>query len=469
MPDTITIPLWLFVALLLIAAVATFSWLLIPSIRFVLRRRINRVIEDVNTRLQIELRPFQLTRRQVLIDRLTHDTVVMDAISSMSTSSGESRDSLQARVRRYAREIVPSFNAYMYFRLGYWIARQLAHRLYRVRIAQMDNDGFANINPEATVVFVMNHRSNMDYVLVSCLVAERTALSYAVGEWARIWPLHMLVKSLGGFFVRRNSRNALYRKVLERYVHMASREGVCQAVFLEGGLSKDGKMREPKMGFLGYMLRGFNPNTDRDVVLVPVGINYDRTLEDRTLLRGLDTDAERRGKLFAVWTTLSFIARNIKLMLGSRWRRLGYATAAFGTPVSMRAYLTQHSELLNEAEGLEDVEPLARQLADTLQHLIPVLPVPVIARALLDCGTSPIDEEQLISSAEKIVEERASSGAVIGIPKTTRHYSLATALEMLVIRHIVNFADGHYSTPAESRAILEYYANSIANPIQSES
>ena len=178
MPDTITIPLWLFIVLLLVTASATFSWLLVPSIRFVLRRRINRVIEDVNTRLQIELRPFQLTRRQVLIDRLTQDPVVMDAVNDMSTSSGESRDSLQARVRRYAREIVPSFNAYMYFRLGYWIARQIAHRLYRVRIAQMDNDGFAKIDSEATVVFVMNHRSNMDYVLVSCLVAERTALSY---------------------------------------------------------------------------------------------------------------------------------------------------------------------------------------------------------------------------------------------------------------------------------------------------
>ena len=206
MPDSITIPIWLFAVLLLVTALAAFSWLLIPSIRFVLRRRINRVIEDVNTRLQIELRPFQLTRRQVLIDRLTDDPVVLDSVNSLSASSGESRDSLLARVRRYAREIVPSFNAYMYFRLGYWLARRLAHRLYRVRIAQMDNEGFADIDPEATVVFVMNHRSNMDYVLVSCLVAERTALSYAVGEWARIWPLHMLVKSLGGFFVRRNSR-----------------------------------------------------------------------------------------------------------------------------------------------------------------------------------------------------------------------------------------------------------------------
>ncbi len=44
----------------------------------------------------------------------------------------------------------------------------------------------------------MNHRSNMDYILVSFLVAERTALSYAVGEWARIWPIEQLIRAARG-------------------------------------------------------------------------------------------------------------------------------------------------------------------------------------------------------------------------------------------------------------------------------
>jgi glycerol-3-phosphate O-acyltransferase len=59
----------------------------------------------------------------------------------------------------------------------------------------------------------MNHRSNMDYILVAFLAAERTALSYAVGEWARIWPLQTLIRALGAYFVRRKSGNPLYRKV----------------------------------------------------------------------------------------------------------------------------------------------------------------------------------------------------------------------------------------------------------------
>lgn len=97
-----------------------------------------------------------------------------------------------------------------------------------------DEAGLTAIPRGATVVFVMNHRSNMDYVLVGCLAARQAAPSYTVGEWARIWPLQTLIRSMGAYFVRRNSRDELYRRVLERYVAMATAAGVTQAVYPEG-------------------------------------------------------------------------------------------------------------------------------------------------------------------------------------------------------------------------------------------
>jgi glycerol-3-phosphate O-acyltransferase len=280
------------------------------------------VIDEVNTRLDISIRPFQLTKRQVLIDRLTYDPKVLEAMQAYAAEQKMPREVAQTRVLKFAREIVPAFNAYIYFRIGYWLAGRLARLLYRVRVGFADNHRLARIDPDATVVFVMNHRSNMDYVLAAFLAAEQTVLSYAVGEWARIWPLQQLIRSMGAYFVRRRSNDPLYRRVLERYVHMATHEGVCQAVFPEGGLSRDGKLQAPKLGILDYMLRGFDVAHGRDIVFVPVGINYDRTLEDRSLVRRLDPDAPRRSGLFVARTTLGFIARNLWLMLRSRWRRL---------------------------------------------------------------------------------------------------------------------------------------------------
>ncbi len=80
----------------------------------------------------------------------------------------------QAEARKYASEIIPAFNAYIYFRIGYWLAKKMARLVYRVRVGFYDNDKISEAGSNSSVVFVMNHRSNMDYVLVSFLVAEKT-------------------------------------------------------------------------------------------------------------------------------------------------------------------------------------------------------------------------------------------------------------------------------------------------------
>ena len=236
MSGQITISIWLFIILLAVCAWAVLERVLIPSSRWFIRRRINRVIDEISSRLDIQIKPFQLTKRQVLIDRLVYDPKVLETIQQTARERECPLEIVQREVMSYAREIVPSFNAYLYFRIGYWIAKKIARLLYRVRIGITGDEQFSSIDPESTVVFVINHRSNMDYVLVAFLAAEKTTLSYAVGEWANIWPLQTLIRAMGAFFVRRNSSDPLYRCVLERYVHMATKEGVCQAVFLEGGL-----------------------------------------------------------------------------------------------------------------------------------------------------------------------------------------------------------------------------------------
>ena len=281
---TVALPSWIFLLLLLAASYAVVMSVLFPSVRWYLRRRLNKTVDRLNSRLQIKIRPLQRSKRQLLIDQLMFDQEIIAMIEEQAQRDNIPRDVLQHKVKNYAREIVPSFNAYIYYQVFYWLAKKVSRFIYRVRVAAVDPRKLQAVDPDATVVFVMNHRSNMDYVLISYLVAERVTLSYAVGEWARVFPLEMLIRAMGAFFVRRGSQNPLYRKVLERYVYMATKSGVCQAVFLEGGLSRDGKFGEPKLGFLDYILRHYDWQKDRDVVFVPVGINYDRVLEDENLL-----------------------------------------------------------------------------------------------------------------------------------------------------------------------------------------
>ncbi|HEY9422233.1 MAG TPA: glycerol-3-phosphate acyltransferase, partial [Thermoanaerobaculia bacterium] len=195
MTQPVTLPFWLAALLFLLAAWAALDRLLVPGVRWYLRRRVNRAIDRLNTRLKLEIPQFHRTRRQVLIDRLVYDPKVVQAVDAEARDQGAPREVLAARVERYAREIVPAFNAWFYFRIGYWASKQVARFLYRVRLGFSDEAGLAGVAPGSTVVFLMNHRSNMDYILVGYLAADRTALSYAVGEWARIWPLQTLIRS----------------------------------------------------------------------------------------------------------------------------------------------------------------------------------------------------------------------------------------------------------------------------------
>jgi glycerol-3-phosphate O-acyltransferase len=466
MNDPITLPLWLFLILVGITALALLDKMLIPSVRWFLRRKVDRLIDEISHRLDIQIRPFQLTKRQVLIDRLVNDPKVIAAIDREAREQSIPRETLRAEVSVYAREIVPSFNAYLYFRIGYWLAKKIARLMYWVHVGVIEEERLAEIDPESAVVFVMNHRSNMDYILVAFLVAERTTLSYAVGEWAKIWPLQTLIRSMGAYFVRRNSKNSLYRQVLRRYVHMATREGVCQAVFPEGGLSRDGYLHDPKYGIFDYMLRGFDPEMDRDITFIPIGINYDRVLEDRSLLRSLDPLAEKRSTWFVLKTSLGFLAKSVLLMLTSRWRRFGHACVTFGPPLSMRQHCRRYGLNFNRVDKrvrFEAVEQISRQLMDAVRWVIPVLPVPLVATIFVRSPDSRFSASDIEHHTHRLIAEIQNRHAPVFVSTYSRVENIITALDMLTIRHLVIETDGLYRADPEMLDILSYYANAIAH------
>ncbi|MGE5663310.1 MAG: 1-acyl-sn-glycerol-3-phosphate acyltransferase [Deltaproteobacteria bacterium] len=464
MSGTVALPVWIVAVLVLLAALAAVDRLLIPSARWFIRRRARVVIEEIGKRLHLEVRPFTLTKRAVLIDRLMYDPKILEAAGGRAREDGTPRDVVMARVERYAREIVPAFNAYAYFRIGYWLARKTARVLYRVRVGIADEAGLSAVDPKSSVVFVMNHRSNMDYVLVAYLAATRTALSYAVGEWARIWPLQTLIRSLGAYFIRRDSKDPLYRLVLERYVAMATEGGVVQAFFPEGGLTRDGALRAPRFGLLDYMTRAFDPGGERDIVFIPVGINYDRTLEDRSQLLALAKDVPKRSFAFAAATALKFVSRNLALMARGRWYRFGYACVNFGSPVSLKAYCRERGgdfRGLDRDERFRRVEALAGRLLDEVGRVIPVLPVSLVATAFLGFGNDRVGLLDLKAAVCGLIRTLRERGAHVHIPRADEEYAIEVGLRMLALRRLVAEEGGLYFARPEEAPLLRYYANSI--------
>jgi glycerol-3-phosphate O-acyltransferase len=463
----VALPVWLVGIAGALAAIGLLDRLLAPSLRWALKRRANKAIEELNTRLHLRIQPFKLTKRKALIDQLRYDPEVLAAAEQYARDHGVPRDAAMDRARRYAREIVPSFSAYTYFRVGTRLARRLSQGLYRVRLGYANEAALRAVDPNASVVFVINHRSNMDYVVVTYIASPAAALSYAVGEWAQIWPLNWLIRSMGAYFIRRNSKDLLYRKLVARYVAMATNAGVVQAIFPEGGLSRDGGLRPPKLGLLAYMVQGFDPQSARDVVFIPVGVNYDRTLEDRNLTAAatLAPGEEPRFK-FNPMVFISYFLKAGGRMLIGRWHKNGYACVSFGEPVSLKGYLAGRGvdlRPLDEATRHKEIERLGHTLLDAVGRAVPALPVPLVATAILEAGAGALTLFELKGRVFSLIKDLETRGYYVHIPRHDRDYAIDVGLRMLKMRRLIfEDRDAFTANPKET-VILRYYANSIAH------
>ncbi|WP_114964364.1 1-acyl-sn-glycerol-3-phosphate acyltransferase [Alkalilacustris brevis] len=457
MNSTVEIPLWVLVLVLGFAAIAALDRVLVPSVRWFFRRRMERAVAELNKRLERPIQPFKLMRRQDMIVRLIYDPHVMEAVVDYAHEEGVPESVAFQQARSYAREIVPSFSASTYFGFAIRIARALSRALYMVRLGQYDAAAIRAIDRKATIVFVMNHRSNMDYVLVTWLAAERSALSYAVGEWGRVWPLQGLIRAMGAYFIRRRYLNPLYRRVLARYVQMATQEGVTQALFPEGRLSLDGRVGPAKMGLLHYIVGEIDPEKGRDVVFLPVALNYDRVLEDRVLLAAGESGQRRFRVRFS--TLAGFVLRHVWQRLRGRYRRFGYAAVSFGAPLSLTEFRTQNPEA--------GIDALADVLMARIREAVPVLPVPLVAAVLLRADT-PLSESEIMERATPWVDSLRAHGYHVHMPGGDAGRAVGEGIAALTLRGILVAEEGRLRAGEGQEAALAFYANSIMHILDAD-
>ncbi|SMP29232.1 1-acyl-sn-glycerol-3-phosphate acyltransferase [Shimia sagamensis] len=452
MTSTIELPLWLFVLTLLFAVITAASHLLFPSVRWFFRRRMERVVARVNDRLERPIEPFKLAQRHDMIQRLIYQPDVTRAVSEHAAEEGIPEAVAFETAKRYAGEIVPSFSATMYFGVAIRIARFLSRAFYRVRLTHVDEAALDAIPQESTVVYVINHKSNMDYVLVTYLAARRSALSYAVGEWARVWPLSRLIRAMGAYFIRRKSRNDLYRRVLAAYVRLATEAGVAQAMFPEGRLSLDGAPQDPKLGLIKYITDAYQPD-GRDVVFVPVAINYDRVLEDRILL----DSAAQGGKGFRarISVIVGFFFRQLLLRLRGKVHRFGNATVRFGEPVSM-------TEFSKDVQG-DLAKPLGLKLMKQINAVVPILPVPLMS-VVFETAQGPLTREEV--GADFVARLAALPEGRAQFMRDAPDVAIESALKTLVGRRVLTESNGTFAANTDQAEILRFYANSIRHLVE---
>jgi len=403
--------------------------------------------------------------RRGVRERLLNDPAVRAAVRVHCVAAGLSEAATWSIVGGYVDEIVPFFGGAAFHRAGYRAAGWLLDLFYKVTL---DHETDETLPADAVVVYVINHRSNADYVLVSYALAGQVAISYAVGEWARAFPLEHIFKAFGSYFVRRKYREPLYHAVLERYVQLITREGVTQGIFVEGGLTRDGKLRPPKIGLLDYVLGiGRDEAYAARLHVVPVAVNYDRVLEDRSLLRELAVQegARRPPKLVQLWEVGRYVGWNAGRLVTRQWKRYGRAAVVVGAPIPLAPWFAANRDLfgLQKPERLARVQTLCDELLERVGTLIPVTSVPLVCAAIQSFDGEFIARDALLERIEELRGVLRELNAGVVRQDRSAQELFDRAYRMLRMRRVISRTGTGYLVLPKGRPLVSYYANSIGH------
>jgi glycerol-3-phosphate O-acyltransferase len=238
---------------------------------------------------------------------------------------------------------------------------------------------------------------------------------------------------------------------------------VTQAVFPEGGLTRDGSLQPAKLGLLSYMVAKFSINDERDIVFIPVGINYDRVIEDRNLTSHLAKIEGISLKTKGSLAVFIYLFGAFKRRITGKWYRLGYASVSFGEPLSLKEYCFDKRmdlKLLPEEQKFKAIEGLGVKLMGEISKIIPVLPVSMVARLLLK-SKEPINNFELRAQMAAMLDFLRDKGIHIHIPRQELDYAIETGLRMLTLRHLIIEKDDTYEMNSKEKHILAFYANAI--------
>ena len=451
-------------AALALAAAAIVVWFK-RATTSVLRNRMRAWARRTLLDFQSRIARYKLVSRRAIRDELILDPVVVAAMRAHMKQHGLTEEQVRASVEEYIDEILPFFNVLSYYKLGYNISKLLLNVLFHVTVDYQDEAALSHIPRKDVVVYLMNHRSNADYVVVAYVLAHGVAVSYAVGEWARVWPLETIFKSFGSYFVRRRYPQPLYHAVLERYIQLITRNRVTQGIFLEGGLSRDGRFRPAKIGLLDYIAGTLRePGFGRDIWFVPVAINYDRTLEDRALIRECLHEELRAGRLAQLLTVTQYVTFNVVRFLTGSLKRYGRAAVNFGPPVSLTSWLADQDPgllALPREARLPHIQRFADLMLERIKAVVPVTPVALASAALLSFDAESVALEGVLARMADYRDHLLEANAKVIRADRAIEETWARAMLMFRMRRTVFVAAGRVIVISRTRPLLEYYANAI--------
>jgi glycerol-3-phosphate O-acyltransferase len=358
-----------------------------------------------------------------------------DAVAALAEKTGRPPAQIRAEAVAALDELSSQIDAQAtraWDRMGRWLTRSY--------VVDADASGLPDLRElsrKHSLVFLPNHRSYLDpLVLRAALSGHGFPPNHVLGGInLALWPLSELGRRAGLIFIRRTTRDdPVYPAMLRLYLGYLLRRRANLEWYFEGGRTRTGKLRPPRMGVLKWLVDAYRANEAEalDVVLVPVAIVYDQQHEVSAL------SVEESGGTKAP-ESLAWVVRFAR----AQSRRRGRAHVRFGPPLSLRGALEEATARAGSADSEEVVPRVAFEVAHRINAATPITPAALVAFGLLDNDGRAMTLEETLGILEPLlayVRKRRlplTADVDLGRPEGLRR-----ALRTLVREGVVEEYDG---------------------------
>ncbi|QQR80712.1 MAG: 1-acyl-sn-glycerol-3-phosphate acyltransferase [Deltaproteobacteria bacterium] len=398
--------------------------------------------------------------RHAIINAVLDKTHHQDYLKSFSQESGMALDNIEKTFRDYLYEISADMN---YLAFPFWdtLLTWVFDTIYEGLVFSEESlDMIRKVIAGKPVVFVSNHRSHMDYLILSYIFYRHQIPMphICAGTNLSFWPLGPIFRKSGAFFIRRSYEgNKLYSYAVQAYMEEMIREKSCLEFFIEGGRSRTGKMLPPKMGILSAIVQAQLKGADEDVVMIPTSVNYESVLEEKNYMNE-QSGASKKTESF--WDLFS-----LKQYLKSK---KGKVYIDFGDPLSLKDFLRKETfkSTDKKEQTKETVNELAYELTYGINKSSTVTTSSLVAMALLTHEKRSIPQLEVDQKVDLYLDylrfksshlsdplERYPSNAV---RESLKNYSRSHLIHSL---HDDEIGEQLYTIPSEKKLLLDYYKN----------
>lgn len=320
--------------------------------------------------------------RQEMIDKVLYHRNVIDAISTISKAEKTPESVLRKKAYKYYKEIAADFSIvviHLFARSLDFVFRRIydginydSQKMWEIREAAQ----------KGPLVFTPCHKSHMDYLILSYLFYRNNLIPphIAAGVNLTFFPMGTVFRHSGAFFLRRSFKGLkLYPVIFKQYVKTLISEGYGIEFFIEGGRTRTGKLAYPKFGFLSYLIEAIEEGYHKDLVFVPIAINYDRILEEQSYVQELKGKEKQTESIVSMMESRKLLNR-----------KYGKAYVTFNTPFGIK-------DIMEKCKDKEDIPiAIANTIIRRINEVTVVTPFALITLTILISSVKGFSRQMLI-------------------------------------------------------------------------